>query len=308
MYGRRLGVTFVNNVIISSAVASNSSLGTVFYSLHSVGWRCSVRGWKENATPSRLYENQLNCNRRLLLGSRSSSAVTRQVFRHHLSTSSTFVAIQSVESSWIRTVARVSLYFSPSLVIVNGVPPTGFWLGSSAIHPVHCWRCVDCCSAWCRCSYTALHRLLINWLIKISSSSPTLHRKSRQVDVIQSAEIEYRLDTIHLAWFTTNAGEKSRYHYVLVVSMCSRLMLCVTLVLSLIRSWRWRITCIVSYVAVSTNFDSCSPSVDRWRLMLLTHLSMPLYTVESIIATPSSLVTAMVSSGSCSLYCMLLPV
>jgi len=40
--------------------------------------------------------------------------------------------------------------------------------------------------------------------------------------------------------------------------------------------------------------------------MLLIHLSMPLYIVESIIATPSSLVSAMVSSRSCSLYCMLL--
>jgi len=26
-------------------------------------------------------------------------------------------------------------------------------LGSSAIHPVHCWRCVDCCSVWCRSSF-----------------------------------------------------------------------------------------------------------------------------------------------------------
>jgi len=75
--------------------------------------------------------------------------------------------------------------------------PTGFCLGSSAIHPVNCWRCVDCCSTRCRSSfirwwYTALRRLLINWRIHISSSAPTLHRKSRQVDVIQLAEIECR--------------------------------------------------------------------------------------------------------------------
>jgi len=29
----------------------------------------------------------------------------------------------------------------------------------------------------------------------------------------------------------------------------------------------------IGYIAVSTNFDSCSPCADRWRLMLLTHLS-----------------------------------
>jgi len=65
--------------------------------------------------------------------------------------------------------------------------PTGFRLGSSFIHPVHCWRSVDCCSAWCgssfiRWCYTALHRLLINWRIKISSTASTLHRRSRQLD------------------------------------------------------------------------------------------------------------------------------
>jgi len=51
-------------------------------------------------------------------------------------------------------------------------------------------------SAWCRSS-------LIRWWYTASA----LHRRRRQVDAIQSAEIECWQDTIHWAWFTTNTGE-----------------------------------------------------------------------------------------------------
>jgi len=44
---------------------------------------------------------------------------------------------------------------------------------------------------------------------------------------------------------------------------------------------RWQCRTYRSVRKCRTNFESCGPSADHWRLMLLTHWSMPLYTVES---------------------------
>jgi len=51
MYGQpMMWYTFVSNVVFLLLWLLNSSLWTVYYSLRSVGWHCSVRGWKENTT------------------------------------------------------------------------------------------------------------------------------------------------------------------------------------------------------------------------------------------------------------------
>jgi len=70
-----------------------------------------------------------------------------------------------------------------------------------------------------------------------SKSAVQLLHCIQEVDKrMSSNRLRFNIEKTQFIWLGSAQILAKRYHYVLVVSMCSRLMLCVTLALSLIRS------------------------------------------------------------------------
>ena len=89
---------------------------------------------------------------------------------------------------------------------------TGISLGTAPIHPVYLRCHLHCRFTWCRSSLLCRRQPT---LPPLPSRRPTvcrsqirwMHRKSRGLDEVESAEAELRQDSIHVAWIQTAVGE-----------------------------------------------------------------------------------------------------
>ena len=89
---------------------------------------------------------------------------------------------------------------------------TGISLGTAPLHPVYLRCHLHCRFTWCRSSLLCRRQPT---LPPLPSRRPTVcrsqidwvHRKSRGLDEVESAEAEPRQDSIHVAWIQTAVGE-----------------------------------------------------------------------------------------------------
>ena len=85
-------------------------------------------------------------------------------------------------------------------------------LGTAPLHPVYLRCHLHCRFTWCRSSLLCRRQPT---LPPLPSRRPTVcrsqigwvHRKSRGLDEVESAEAELRQDSIHVAWIQTAVGE-----------------------------------------------------------------------------------------------------
>ena len=164
---------------------------------------------------------------------------------------------------------------------------TGISLGTAPLHPVYLRCHLHCRFTWFRSSLLCRRQPT---LPPLPSRRPTVcrsqigwvHRKSRGLDEVESAEADLRQDSIHVAWIQTAVGEdRHKDHNDRWTLSNSRLPPRISAWHSTV-NWKWTCMSTTSPAAVFISWDTWDPSDDHFPWMPRKHWSIPSYQVVSI--------------------------
>ena len=184
---------------------------------------------------------------------------------------------------------------------------TGISLGTAPLHPVYLGCHLHRRFTWCWSSLLCRRQPT---LPPLPSRRPTVcrseigwvHRKSRGLDEVESAEAELRQDSTHVAWIQTAVGEDRHKELWRSVNTPSNLRPPPRIsVWHSTVNWEWTCMSTTSLAAVFISWDSWDPSDDHFPRMPRKHWSIPSYQVVSITVTVSFTVPQTLSWEDCNL-------